>query len=161
MKKIFQAFGFLALLHSAFCFANAQSLLSIGSKLETGIKTDLRNCDVTDFTASSKVDRGSIRFHLSCDGQLVWLTVTTYATADQARDFLRSELAKVDATLYQTIQLPNLGEEGYTFANWDRSKPQLGTLDFRLANVLYGVTAPSDERARTVAQAVSNFMCAT
>ncbi len=87
--------------------------------------------------------------------------MTTYATADQARDFLRDELAKVDSTLYQTVQLPNLGDEGYTFANWDRSKPQLGTLNFRLANVLYGVTARSDEIARTVANSVSTFMGAT
>jgi len=91
----------------------------------------------------------------------MFINVMEHESADQARDFLRDALGKIDATFYRTIELPGLGDEGYTFANWNGSKPELGTLNFRLGKVRFGVTARSDEMALSVAKSVSIFMRAT
>lgn len=159
MKRVFQSVVFSALLFSAFNCINAQSILSIALKLETGINTHTSKCEITDIRVSSKKsEQGAIMFHLSCEGQWVWLNVVKRETADQARAFLRNELAKVDSTLYRTIELPDLGDEGYSFANWDGSKPELGTLSFRIGKVWFGVTGRFDKIALSVANSVSSFM---
>jgi len=159
VKRVFKAVAVSAFLFTAFNCINAQSILSIASKLETGIKTNLPQCEMTDVRVSSKKsEQGAILFHLSCAGQWMSLNVIEHESADQARGLLREALAKVDPALYRTIELPNLGDEGYTFANWDGSKPGLGTLNFRIGKVWFGVTARSDEMAQSVAKAVSTFM---
>lgn len=82
----------------------------------------------------------------------------SHESADQAIDFFRGSLAKVDQTLYRTISLPHLGEEGYTFANCDGSRPGTGVLSFRIGKVTFGVTSNSDEVAQSVSNSVSTFM---
>lgn len=54
MKRVFQTAMFSVILFSAFNCMKAQSILSVASKLETGIKTNLPQCDVTSIRVSRK-----------------------------------------------------------------------------------------------------------
>ena len=162
MRRVFQSLVFSALVFWAFNCTNAQSILSIALKLETGINTHAPQCVITNTRVSSKKkEQGGIMFDLSCEDQWVRLIVAEHESADQARNILQEGLAKVDSTLYRTIELPNLGDEGYTFAKWDGSKPDLGTLSFRIGRVSFGVTSGSDKMTLSVANSVSTFMQAT
>jgi len=133
VRRVFQSVVFSALVFWAFNCINAQSILSIALKLETGINTHAPQCVITDIRVSSKKkEQGAIMFELSCEGEWVRLNVMEHESADQGRSFLQDALGKIDSTLYRTIELPNLGDKAYTFAKLGRG--QTGTRNAQLQN---------------------------